>query len=277
MMNTFRRNARAWGGLEQRLLSALVALPSLFAIIWFGEPWFSIAVATVALLGLREFYALVSIKWGSPVFLLGALGTILFILNAQFAGTDTMAFVAAGIIGISFLLFPLRRHWKPNLAPWAWTVVGIFLFGWTLSYLVLLRDIEDGREWMFLVLAAIFAADTGAYFVGRALGRRRLAPKLSPGKTWEGAVGGVAGALGISVFVAFLADLPISVGEALALGAIVSVLAPLGDLSESYLKRKVGEKEAGSLVPGHGGLMDRLDSIVVTIVVLYYYVQWVID
>ena len=276
-MDTFRRNARARGGLEQRLLSALVGLPPLFLIIWFGEPWFSIAVATVALLGLREFYSLVSRRWGLPLFLPGALGTVLFILNAQFAGTDTMAFVAAGIIVVSLLMFPLRRRWRSDFTPWLWTVVGIFLFGWTLSYFVLLRDIEDGRWWVFLVVATIFAADTGAYFVGRAIGRHQLAPRVSPGKTWEGAAGGVAAALGVAVLAAYSADLPIAAVEALAVGAIAAVLSPVGDLSESFLKRKVGEKEAGRLVPGHGGVMDRLDSVIPTIVVLYYYVQWVTD
>ena len=276
-MDTFRRNARARGGLEQRLLSALVGLPSLFLIIWFGEPWFSIAVATVALLGLREFYSLVSRRWGRPLFLPGALGTVLFILNAQFAGTDTMGFVAAGIIAVSLLMFPLRRRWRSDFTPWLWTVVGIFLFGWALSYFVLLRDIEDGRWWVFLVVATIFAADTGAYFVGRAIGRHQLAPRVSPGKTWEGAAGGVAAALGVAVLAAYSADLPIAAVEALAVGAIAAVLSPVGDLSESFLKRKVGEKEAGRLVPGHGGVMDRLDSVIPTIVVLYYYVQWVTD
>ncbi len=277
MMDTFRRYARARRGLELRLLSALVGLPSLFAIIWFGESWFSIAIAAVALLGLREFYSLVSVKWGRLMFVPGALGTILFILNARFSGTDTMGFVAAGIVGVSLLVFPLRRRWRSDFAPWLWTVVGIFLFGWALSYWILLRDIEDGRGWVFLVVATIFAADTGAYFVGRAIGRHKLAPRLSPAKTWEGAVGGGAAALGVAVLADYVTGLPISVVEALVVGAIAAIVSPVGDLSESYLKRKAGEKEAGRLVPGHGGVMDRLDSILPTTVVLYYYVQWVTD
>ncbi|MFQ5872846.1 MAG: phosphatidate cytidylyltransferase [Dehalococcoidia bacterium] len=276
-MNLFRRNVQATGRLEQRVLTALVAVPTLFALIWFGEPWFSMLVAVVAILGLGEFYVLVSHRWPRPFFLLGVLWTVIFLLNAHFAGTDTMALVAAAAIVLSLLLFPIRRRWREDVIPWAWTMVGVFLFGWTLSYFVLLREMEFGREWVLLVLFTVFAADTGAYFIGRAIGRHRLAPRLSPGKTWEGTIGGLAGALLVAYLITYSMDVPISVAQALGLGALVAVLSPIGDLSESALKRTVGEKEAGWLVPGHGGVLDRLDSIVFTVVVVYYYVQWVSD
>ena len=125
-----------------------------------------------------------------------------------------------------------------------------------------------GLEWLLFALLTTFATDTGAFFVGRAIGRHRMAPTISPGKTWEGAVGGFVSALGAGAAVAVVAELPLWV--ALAVAAGVGVAGQIGDLMESRLKRAAGAKDAGSLLPGHGGLLDRLDSLVLTIPLVYY-------
>ncbi|MEE9199676.1 MAG: phosphatidate cytidylyltransferase [Dehalococcoidia bacterium] len=273
-MKLFRRNAQATTSLETRVLTALIAIPPLFAIIWIGEPWFAMLVAVVALWGLIEFYSLVSLRWERPFLLLGALWTAIFLLNALFGGTDTLPIVAAGAVALSLLLFPFRRRWKEDVVPWGWTMAGAFLLGWTLSYFVLLREIDYGREWVVLTLFSVFAVDTSAYFVGRAIGRHQLAPRLSPKKTWEGAIGGVAGALLISPLIDYSLDTPMGLGRVLGLGALIAVVSQVGDLLESFFKRSVGVKDAGGLVPGHGGVLDRLDSVVFTVVVVYYYIQW---
>ena len=133
-----------------------------------------------------------------------------------------------------------------------------------------------GRDWVLLALFATFAVDTTAYFVGRAWGRHKMAPTISPGKTWEGAVGGLVGAIVAVIALALLLDIDISYSEMVILGFLIAVFAQLGDLAESKLKRSMGVKEAGNLIPGHGGILDRLDSIVFTGVVVYYCLRWFI-
>jgi phosphatidate cytidylyltransferase len=156
-------------------------------------------------------------------------------------------------------------------------LAGILYVGLLLSYLVVLR-LESGRDWVFLALLATFGSDTAAFFVGRALGRHPLAPRISPGKTWEGAVAGLAGAIIVCLLFTLPAPwrLPIDYVQAIVLGILVSVFGQLGDLAESLLKRNTGIKESGSLMPGHGGLLDRMDSVVFAGVVVYLYYVFVI-
>jgi phosphatidate cytidylyltransferase len=159
-------------------------------------------------------------------------------------------------------------------------MAGILYVGWLLGYLVALRGFEDGRNWIFLALFATFGSDTAAFFIGRALGRHPLAPRISPAKTWEGAVAGVAGAILVSLF--FILPTPLTLShhlnwaQAIVLGLLVSVFGQLGDLIESLLKRTVGVKDSGKLIPGHGGVLDRMDSIVFAGVVVYYFALWAV-
>jgi len=161
---------------------------------------------------------------------------------------------------------------------WAWTIAGILYIGWLLSHLVALRGLEDGRNWVFLALLATFGSDTAAYFTGRALGRHKLAPSISPGKTWEGTIAGFLGAIIISLLFTIPSPLSLPLGywSAIILGLLISVFGQLGDLVESLLKRNMGVKDSGKLLPGHGGALDRIDSVVFASVVVYYYVIWVI-
>jgi len=161
------------------------------------------------------------------------------------------------------------------LITWTSSLTGIFYLGWLLSYWVLIMGFY-GRDWVLLALFATFAVDTTAYFIGRAWGRHKMAPTISPGKTWEGAVGGLVGAIVAVIVLALLLDIDISYSEMVILGFLIAVFAQLGDLAESKLKRSMGVKEAGNLIPGHGGILDRLDSIVFTGVVVYYCLRWFI-
>ncbi len=138
-----------------------------------------------------------------------------------------------------------------------------------LTLAVLLRQEERGREWLLTAVLLTFAVDTAAFFVGRATGRHKMAPSISPGKSWEGAIAGlVAGPLalwGLSE----LFDLDLLIWQSVALGLAVSVAAQLGDLAESMVKRAAGAKDAGGLIPGHGGVFDRLDSLLPSVAMLY--------
>jgi phosphatidate cytidylyltransferase len=172
----------------------------------------------------------------------------------------------------------LRQQKEQAFIGWAWTIAGIVYVGWLLSYLVALRGLDDGRNWVFFTLFATFGSDTAAFFVGRALGSHHLARQISPGKTWEGAIGGILGAAIISLVFTLPTplSLPLSYGHAVLLGLLVSIFGQLGDLVESLLKRNMGVKDSGKLVPGHGGVLDRIDSIVFAGVVVYYYVIWAV-
>ena len=165
---------------------------------------------------------------------------------------------------------------------WAWTLAGILYMGWMLGYYVALREVDQGKGWVIFVFLSTFACDTAAFFIGSAWGRRPLAPTISPGKTWEGAIGGFLAALAAALILYTLLDvaglsLPISSAQTILLGCFIGLLAQLGDLLESLLKRRAGVKDSGSLIPGHGGILDRIDSLVFTGVIVYYYVIWVVD
>jgi phosphatidate cytidylyltransferase len=195
------------------------------------------------------------------------------------------AIIGLSIIGsLTYELLPRNR--SGSLESWALTFGGAYYVGGLLSYFILLSQLDTplrggwlallhippGTSWIFLVLAATWLQDTTAYFVGRAIGRHKMAPVLSPKKSWEGAVGGfVASILSAMLAVAVL-GLPISYTAAALIGAAAGVIGPLGDLVESLIKRQIGIKDSGQLIPGHGGILDRIDSLLFTAPVIYYLV-----
>ena len=150
--------------------------------------------------------------------------------------------------------------------------------GWLLSHFVALRGLDEHGSWVFLALFTTFGSDTAAFFAGRALGRHHLAPGISPGKTWEGAIAGILGAIIVSLLFTIPSplSLPLGYGQAIVLGVLVSIFGQAGDLIESLLKRNMGVKDSGRLLPGHGGALDRIDSVVFAGVVVYYYAIWAI-
>jgi phosphatidate cytidylyltransferase len=149
-----------------------------------------------------------------------------------------------------------------------------------LSYWLNLRGLEDGRNWVYLAMLITFANDTGAFFIGRAKGKHKLAPTISPAKTWEGAIGGLISAILAAIVIAMVLNLispfTFEYWQIILLGFLVSLFAQLGDLVESLFKRNTGVKESGNLLPGHGGILDRFDSLIFVGAVVYYYVIWVV-
>ncbi len=259
--------------LKKRVITALWGIPLLIVIIWFGgELGFTILVAIVGLLAALEFYKMVAAAKVPPLTYFGLIWTLLFILSPYFNYDFLTPLLLTSAVILPLIWLLLRSQKEMAFASWAWTVAGILYVGWLLSYLVALRDLETGRDWVFLALFTTFGSDTAAFFVGRALGKRPLALHISPGKTWEGAIGGVLGAIIVSLVLVIPLNLPLSYGQVILLGLIVSIFGQLGDLIESLLKRNMGVKESGKLIPGHGGILDRMDSLVLAGVVVYYYV-----
>ena len=260
--------------LLQRVLSAVVAVPIVILLIWLGENTTAALVAAAAAIGIYEFYRLSFGGKPRPLLLLGIAGGVLFSVDAALDSSFTLPLITGAVLG-PLLLLALRPAKDRLSSEWAWTVVGVFLIGWTLSHAVLLRGGENGREWLLTIVILTFAIDTGAYLFGRALGRRRLAPSISPGKTWEGAVAALAVGAGAAVAITQGFDLGMRVWQAVVLGLLVGLFAQAGDLAESVVKRQAGAKDAGRMLPGHGGLLDRLDSLIPAVVVLYYFLEYV--
>ena len=269
--------------MARRILTALVSLPLLIGAIWAGYPWLTIVVAAAALLGVREFYRLAHGLAHPLILPLGAVCSILLVVSGQLAD-EWYQFAPHVLVGVTIVatspwLF-VTRHRPGALITWAYAVGGPLYIGFLLAHVLLLRGLDGsgdpGRDWLLFALLVTFATDTGAFFTGRTFGRHMMSPSISPNKTWEGAIGGFIVAVGIALALEVLLQLSVPVWQLALMGAAIGILAQVGDLAESRLKRVSGVKDAGSLLPGHGGILDRIDSIVFTVPVVYYLVEFVL-
>jgi len=270
--------------LRHRVITAAIGVPLVILAIWFGDPWFSLLIAAAALAGTYEFCRIANFDKREPLLYLGLLWTLALVLSPHYRNPDLLPIAITGTMLVSLICLLLRRSKEKAFHDWAWTIVGALYVGWMLSYWLNLRGLEDGRNWVYLAMLTTFANDTGAYFIGRARGKHKLAPAISPAKTWEGAVGGLVSAVLAAVVIAMVLKLvSVELGvpfafrywQIIILGFLVGLFAQLGDLVESLLKRSMGVKESGNLLPGHGGVLDRFDSLIFVGAVVYYYVIWV--
>lgn len=274
--------------MTSRVATAAVGLPLLALVIWAGSPWFSFLVAVAAAIGALELCHMARQRGRRPMALVAAVWAVALVGGAHFVASDstdeaalpalavTLAIVAGGAL-VSLIWMLLRSGHGVGLGDWAVTAGAALYIGGLLSYAPLIWGLGEGREWVFLAVGVIFAADTAAFATGKSVGRRPMAPTVSPGKTWEGSLGGLLGAVAACVAFTALLDLGVAVALAVVLGALMAVVGQLGDLAQSRLKRAAGVKDSGWLVPGHGGLLDRLDSIVFNLPLVYYFVMWVIQ
>jgi phosphatidate cytidylyltransferase len=273
--------------LFQRIGSALVLLPIIALITWWGEPLVSSVVMLLALLALHELYDLFQAGGFIPRRWVGYFSVLLFVLAAPLEVRTEFDWPAAALsaaILVSLGSEVARRDRQQQLLNWALTLSGALYIGWTLAHVVLLRAIDHhlesrlltllqfdaGAVWIVVVLAITFVSDTGAYFVGRRLGRHQMASYVSPKKSWEGAVSGLSAAILTSMVLVALFGLPGGLWGGALLGGAGSIAGQIGDLVESLIKRQIGIKDSGHLIPGHGGLLDRIDSLLFTAPVLYY-------
>jgi phosphatidate cytidylyltransferase len=273
--------------LRKRVLTAAWGIPLIIFSLWFSKPehafpWFTVVIAVWGLLASIEFYRLTGVSKITPLFFCGVLFTVLFIIrpHINFEDIPAIPFLLTLLVILSLALLVFLPKKEGLFNNWAWMMGGIFYVGWLLSLLVELRtpsitgiSQHTGRNLVFLALFATFGSDTAAYFIGRAFGKHKLAPQISPGKSWEGAAAGLFGAIIVSLLFTLKTTLQITMGygEAILLGMFISLFGQIGDLSESILKRNTGAKDSGKLLPGHGGLLDRMDSVVFAGAVVYLY------
>lgn len=260
--------------LKKRLITAAWAVPIVVASIWFDRPlpWFTIFISIWGLLAVYEFYKLVGVSKSVSLTAFGLVWTFLFIVSPHFGHYYAAPFLLTSGIVLSLIMLLFRPEKEGAFALWAWTLAGILYLGWLLSYLVALR-LDADRMWVFLAIFITFGTDSVAFLVGRKYGRHKLAPRISPGKTWEGVAGGLVGAIIVSIVLVAIFGRPISFVNAAVLGVVTSIFAQLGGLVTSLLKRNMGVKDSGSLIPGHGGILDRTDSVLFAGVVVFYYVM----
>ena len=241
-----------------RIVVAVVLLPVVLGAAYLGGWWLFALVTVAALIALHEYWLMA--RGLAPLAPAGYVGAVLGLVGAELSGLDWMLGGVLVTFALAFLLKAVSEARAAATAAISSTVVGALWVGGGLAFLLLLRELPaHGRLALFTVLLAVWAGDTLAYFGGRLVGRHKMAPTTSPGKTWEGFVFGSAA----TVFVAFVAMYKqdfLTIPESVALGVILAVVGPLGDLFESLLKRDAGVKDSGSLLGGHGGMLDRLDA-----------------
>jgi phosphatidate cytidylyltransferase len=263
--------------LKQRIITALVALPVLVVIVWFGQPWFLIFIALWGLIAALEFFNTVKRNNIPVLTLFGAVWTVLFILHPYLHLNFIIPILLTTAIILPLILFLWRHSKEQAFTGWVWTLAGILYIGWLLSHFVLLRNLPDGRNWVLFAMFVTFGSDSAAYFIGRTWGKNHMAPSISPKKTWEGAFAGIGGALLVGLL--FLTPMPVKLTvpwwHLPLLSILVSIFGQAGDLVESLFKRNMNVKNSSNIIPGHGGFLDRMDSVVFASVLVYYYVVWV--
>ena len=258
--------------LKQRLISGLILGIAVLLVVWFDEPlpWLTIGAAIWGVLALREFNRVVTQVKAAPFAVIGSIAVVMFIASPHFEGSLQPLLTGFAALSLLYLLKPGDR--SQAFVRWAWTLGGVIYCGWLLSFTVALRGLEGGREWLLLALGVTIASDSFAYLIGRKTGRHKMAPTISPGKSWEGAVSGAIAAVVVAVLLKPALELPSGYIALGLLGLAVSVVGQAGDLIESLFKRNMAVKDSGTAIPGHGGLLDRMDSVVFAVIAVYYYV-----
>ena len=271
-----------------RLLTAIIGIPLVLLCIYFGGIPFFLLITVIVLFSLQEYFFLSEKGNYSIQRITGYFFGLLLLFSIFFSGTNI---ITAGknqlnsIILTLFLFFSFlyqiisikisNKDLRGSIQRISVTLFGVFLICWTFGHILLLRDIKpDGEKYTYFLFILIWITDTAAYFVGIKFGKHRLAKSISPKKTIEGAIGGII--IGILSGIFMWKILPLkefSLKEITVLTFVIIILAYISDLSESLLKRDAGVKDTDSLLPGHGGFLDRFDSFLFTAPVLYYYLS----
>jgi phosphatidate cytidylyltransferase len=264
--------------LRQRVLVAAVLLPVGLTLIYFGGYAFMIFVTILLALAAWEFTNLFKVGGFQPASVLAIIGTVAIAIGRGVTGFDTSHWILGGFVLVSmvFHMVAYERGRDQAGTDFAVTISGAIYVAWFGSYLISLRNLPNGAWWFMVAMPSVWAADSGAYFYGRKYGRHQLSPRLSPKKSWEGYLVGIPSGIIVGMAFAFWASSVLGPESGITplrgalLALVLSVVAPLGDLGESMIKRQFGVKDSGKLFPGHGGAFDRIDSWIWGATLSYY-------
>ena len=260
----------------KRTISAVVLLPLLIFLIVKGGLPLKIAIAIVSFIGQHEFYRAFSGK-NRPEHIIGYAFTAIYLIFMKqiiFGSNIFNIFVAFFLLGM--LMYLVVFHAKTNIEEIFVTFFGFFYVSFLISHIYLTRDFTNGQFFVWLIFLCAFGCDTGAYLVGMTMGRHKLIPDLSPKKTIEGSIGGIIMATVLCIIFAIVVNRKFTINGVNPLllcfltGLIGSVLSQIGDLAASAMKRYTGIKDFGNVIPGHGGILDRFDSVLFTAPAVYY-------
>jgi phosphatidate cytidylyltransferase len=247
--------------LFSRIVVVVVLLPVVIGLVYLGGWWLFALALVGGLLALHELYEMA--RELRPLVLGGYLGYIVTLLALQLGGIQWMLGGLLATFVFAFVVYGLGGVRQSATQSFGVTLLGVAWVGGGIGCLLLIRDIPEFGFWAVMaVLFTVFAADTGAFFVGRTFGRHRMAPAISPKKSWEGLVGGLVAAVGMAFVILYKdRDEFLTIPQSLVLGLVIAIAAVLGDLFESAIKRDLDVKDSGNLLGGHGGVLDRLDSL----------------
>lgn len=269
--------------LGRRILTAVIGIPLTIYVINYGEWLFAAAILILTLLAWHEFYIMLQNKNIRIFYNLGFLVNLL-LLGCAWLGNSQEMIMILFFTTLFILLKIVVSGNKFTVLDAACSLLGIMYIGISFSHLLLLRysdsavhiatswgAISAGAAYLWLAFVGTWANDTFAYFIGSRFGRHKLSPAISPAKSIEGALGGMFGS--ILVILALGVSFQLTVVQSLVIGILVGVAAPTGDLTESAIKRFANVKDSGRILPGHGGILDRFDSILFVVPVIYYYMH----
>jgi len=269
----------------KRMVTVIVSMPVIFACTYYGGWSFFILVTALALFSLNEFYSLMNKKGYSPSYFIGFLVTLFFMsfttltVRHPLWESNTIGILTTAII-ITFAGGIFLRKAQDSTVNASITLLGILYVGWMFSYLTLIREMnppganfwKSHGAYLFFLMISIWACDTAAYIIGTYFGKVKLSPYISPKKTVEGAAAGLV--IGIIAAYIFGQHTGMNTLHSVILGSIIWIVGQISDLVESLIKRDAGVKDSGNMIPGHGGVLDRMDSFILTAPIMYYYISW---
>ena len=258
----------------KRVLTGVISVSLLIGIVYFAPSWvFTIFILFIALASLGEFYSMMNFE--APVVIVFGNYTLTAALFCSLLVKDYLYIAMLPLFVILPFALSIFHYQKihPKAGDIGQIIIGPFYICLPLVLLVIIARLPQGPWWVFFILAVIFAGDTGSFYFGRLLGRHKLS-RISPGKTWEGAAGGLLSNIASAGIYAHLFFPSLSVISIVVLAILIGISGQIGDLAESMLKRISKVKDSGRILPGHGGLLDRIDSLLFSIPILYLYLSY---
>lgn len=269
--------------LRLRILSAVVGVPALLLIAIAGGCWYVAAVTAGAMVATYEIFTMLRGAGYRPLLIVGIGLTVALVLDALI--TDAAMLPAILVVAVLIGLYQMMARTDSGgaLVDWALTLAPALYVGGTMHYFIRLRSLPEGLFWILTALICTWICDIAAFFVGRRWGKHKLAPRISPAKSVEGAIGGLVGAVLAAMALGptlgwvlgatgFGPAASIGLVRLAGLGLVIGICAIVGDLMESFIKRQCGAKDSSGLIPGHGGVLDRIDSVLLAVVGAYFYV-----